>query len=185
MRLLMPWLKKLDQMNKASWCFLRLPCFFLFISFFCQFPSYANTDSGKSSSSQHETTEEKKAEQPQEKPASPVKDTVSPPFMRMEPLVIPIIRKEEVVAYLRLIPEIEVIPRQEFSVIQNQIYKLQDAFFTDLYSALNSLWIEKTEPKIETLRKRLQKISDKMFGEGKIKVLIKNYFFDSTATVQG
>ncbi|MCX7337908.1 MAG: hypothetical protein NTX76_01315 [Alphaproteobacteria bacterium] len=94
---------------------------------------------------------------------------LSPPFFRLPPLIVPIVKQGEVVAYYFVRMEMEASSLAVFSEAKVSLVKLIDGVFADLYAALGTLWQGAGDPDQSVIKERVQRVADQVMGKGKIK----------------
>lgn len=96
------------------------------------------------------------------------------------PLIIPVIKGEKIVAYLRLVIKLVTKDRSSFRDYQPYIPRLTDAIFQDLYSVLCDQWLPYKDPMPDSILKRIQKIVPTIVGDDNLLVFITSFYFNRT-----
>lgn len=102
-----------------------------------------------------------------------VNDTASP---QLDPFVISVVKEDTVVAYFRMILQVMIKDPNLVDSFYHHVPRLRDLIFTDMYSALCDQWLPTDDPQPESLKKRIQKITDQYFGPGKVEVYINHTY---------
>lgn len=110
-----------------------------------------------------------------EKTAS-LSDTVET-YWEVPALIIPVVKGDEVYAYIRVL--VQVMTQDATSIYFYKGYEpiLQSRFFEDIYGALCDQWLPGKEPNQDTIQKRLQAITDRLVGPGKLSAYVVNFYF--------
>ena len=114
--------------------------------------------------------EEEEAAQEGEKAAAEPKAPASEPlrFVDMEPLIIPIFQGENVTTTIQITVKLEVIGTDNVLRIRKLLPRLNDAFLRDLYSYIPRLLRKTDRVNVMVVKKRLQRVSDKVAGPGTV-----------------
>jgi hypothetical protein len=101
------------------------------------------------------------------------------PFFRLPTLHIPVLKDGKVTAYFHLKVGMEAFSPDTFNEARILQSRLIDGIFSDLYAALSNLWINNEDPKIEVIKERVLRVSNKILGKDKIKsVFARQVFLD-------
>ncbi len=100
-------------------------------------------------------------------------DTASP---QLDPFVFSIVKEDTVVAYLRLIVQIMIKEPGLVEIFYHHVPRLRDMIFTDIYGVLCDQWLPTDDPNPQSLKKRIQKVCDQYFGEGKVEAFISHSY---------
>jgi len=96
-----------------------------------------------------------------------------PKTIKMDKLSIPIFAEERIAATILIELEVEVLGNENRQKIMRQLPRLTDAFFKDLYVFIPQLIRRKINLTTSILSARMQKVADKVFGQGVLhKVII-------------
>jgi hypothetical protein len=79
------------------------------------------------------------------------------PYVMVPLIVIPVVKKHEVIGYLTIMPEIKGKDVEAYRKIVKDLVLLRDAIYCDLFSALNRLWIGPEPPSADTIAGRIKK----------------------------
>lgn len=78
------------------------------------------------------------------------------PYVMMTLMIVPIIKKHDVVGYLTIMPEIKGKDVEAYRKIVKELVHIRDAVFCDLFNALNRLWIGPEPPSADIISGRIQ-----------------------------
>lgn len=156
-------------------CFLQSG----YVKVFKAFLIFLNLMSFSGSDSKAEGTEEadKKEEPTEGGEGAKVDDSVFRPYMTVGNMVVPIVKREGVYAYVKL--TIQIITKDGTSIEPYRPYKnrLYDAYFTDVYTILSDRWLPPKEPSKDSVQKRLSKRTDQIVGPDKLTTIITTFYF--------
>lgn len=98
-----------------------------------------------------------------------------PEFFRMPPFTVPTIRKAGVVGQISLLVSIEVVGLDNKKKVMEKRHYLQSAFLRDLYGVASINNCSGQALQLDTVKRRLKMVADRMLGAGVIKtVLVEN-----------
>ena len=80
------------------------------------------------------------------------------PYVMLPPMIIPVIKNHEVVGYLTIMPEIKGKNVEFYRKIVQELVFIRDEVFSDLFNALNRLWIGPEPPSAETIAGRIMHV---------------------------
>lgn len=105
---------------------------------------------------------------------------IEPPLtIKMDKLSIPIFADERVAATILIELEVEVLGTENRAKTMKQLPRLTDAFFKDLYVFVPQLIRRKTKLTTTILAARMQKIANKLLGNGVLNKVIITKVSDS------
>jgi hypothetical protein len=98
-------------------------------------------------------------------------------YWEVPALIIPVVKGDEVYAYVRVL--VQVMTQDATSIYWYKVYEpiLQSRFFEDIYGALCDQWLPGKEPNQDTIQRRLQAITDRLVGPGKLSAHVVNFYF--------
>ena len=90
-------------------------------------------------------------------------------FVEMDPIILPIIDKTGVTQVVTLVVSLEVVGEKNAEYVLQLAPRLKDAYIQDMYGVLNrKASMEGGIIKVEKLKERLNRISSRVLGEGKL-----------------
>ena len=96
-------------------------------------------------------------------------ETVKEEFVELSPLTLPVIGETGVTQTVSLVISLEVPDTVTAEEVKRLSPRLQDAYIQDMYGALNRKdSMEKGVIRVEPLKARLNRVTTKVLGEGKV-----------------
>lgn len=90
-------------------------------------------------------------------------------FVKLDPLVLPIIDNEGVNQVLSLVVSLEVASVADGEKVKNMSPRLKDAYIRDMYGVLNkNSALKGGVVQVNIIKERLNKVSDKVMGDSEI-----------------
>lgn len=143
-------------------------------------PSFVIAEGGeKKESKDEEEEEEKKGKKGggEEKEGSKVEDSVFRAYLNVGDMIVPIVKREGVYAYLKL--KVQIMTKDGSTIEPFRPYKkrLIDAYFTDVYSVMSDRWLPPKEPTKEAIEKRLSAQTNRIVGSDKLTTIITTFYY--------
>ena len=110
-------------------------------------------------------------------PASKQSQADPPRFIDMEPLNIPVFHEDRLAATVQIQLKLEAIGEENEDEIIRLLPRINDAFLSDMHAFLPRLLKKEERINVAILQKRLQIISERLFGPN----LINNILVQSTS----
>lgn len=77
------------------------------------------------------------------------------PYVMLSPMIIPVVKNHSVVGYLTIMPEIKSRNVECYRTIVKDLVFIRDEVFSDLFNALNRLWVGSEPPSADTIAGRI------------------------------
>jgi flagellar protein FliL len=95
-----------------------------------------------------------------------VKEHKAVEYVKLDPLIFPVIDKEGVTQVISLVVAIEVEDKEHTETVKMLVPRLTDAFIQDMYGSLGTKGMKDGVIQTHIIKERLNKISQKVLGGG-------------------
>lgn len=96
--------------------------------------------------------------------------------LKLDDIVVPVLLREEVKAYYSLSMTIEAKDPSKSEELAHFGPRIRDAIIKELYAILPLIWDKNEQPKIDMLKKRLEKVAKKTTPDDTVGLVIINSF---------
>jgi flagellar protein FliL len=86
-------------------------------------------------------------------------------YVRLDPLILPVIDKDGMTQVVSLVVAIEVANKHDTELVQRLVPRLTDAFIQDMYGVLGKNAMKDGVIQIDYIKKRLNSITNKVLGQ--------------------
>jgi hypothetical protein len=93
------------------------------------------------------------------------------PYFKLPVIIVPIVRKGRVYAYLHLHIAMKAKGRKSFIKAKVLLPRLIDGIHSDLYKSFENLWDEKSDPKTSVVRERIFYATENVLGKNIIETI--------------
>lgn len=94
------------------------------------------------------------------------------PYLMIPVIVVPIIKKGDLVGYLTIMAELKGAGVEEYRKLQVDSILIRDEIFCDLYTAMSRLWIGPEPPSVSTIEKRIIQRVNKFYKKNKVEKVV-------------
>ena len=93
-------------------------------------------------------------------------------YIRLQPMVLPIIREGRVILHLTLVMIVELDEPMQREELDQVLPPLTDAIFTELHSLFSLRYVQERGYDLPFVKERIYRVSERVLGEGILKAVL-------------